>query len=252
MTTQDELKSAAASAAAAMVENGMIVGLGSGTTAAFAVTALAERVAKGLSITGIATSEKTAALARGLGITVAALDDYDRIDVTIDGADEVERGTLNVIKGRGGALLREKIVASASERLVLVVDEEKLVDRLCPEQQPIPVEVETFGWKGTASRLRALGASLTQRITAKGEAFVSDGGHFILDCVFPRFDSARKIERSLNDVVGVVEHGLFIGMASEVVVGYRRNDALNEVGVVCLYPQVHAADDIPQSSRSRL
>jgi ribose 5-phosphate isomerase A len=127
----------------------------------------------------------------------------------------VERGTLNVIKGRGGALLREKIVASASERLVLIADEGKLVDQLCPEQQPIPVEVETFSWKGTASRLRALGANLTRRTTATGGAFVSDGRHFILDCVFPRFDSARKIERFLNDAVGVVEHGLFIGMASE-------------------------------------
>lgn len=243
MTTQDELKAAAASAAAAMVGNGMIVGLGSGSTAAFAVTALAERVAKGLAITGIATSEKTAAHARSLGITVAALEDYERIDVTIDGADEVERGTLNVIKGRGGALLREKIVASASERLVLVVDEGKLVDQLCPKHQPIPVEVETFGWKGTASRLRALGANLIQRRTAKGEAFVSDGGHFILDCVFPRFDSAGKIERSLNGVVGVVEHGLFIGMASEVIVGYRRNHASNQIEVMSLYPQVNTPVD---------
>jgi ribose 5-phosphate isomerase A len=220
MITADQMKAAAAEAAALLVEDGMIVGLGSGSTAALAVSAIGKRVAGGLRLTGIPTSEKTAAEARSLGIPLSTMEEHHRIDLTIDGADEVERGTLNLIKGRGGALLREKIVASASERLVIAVDETKLVDRLCPGGQPIPVEVETFGWQAAAERLRAMSAGWTLRLNAEHRPFVTDGGHFILDCVFPAFDSAIELQRRLDEMVGIVENGLFLGMTSEVFVGH--------------------------------
>ena len=219
MATIAELKLAVTRAAAALVEDGMVVGLGSGSTASLAVSAIGERVAQGLRIQAIATSQATAELARRAGIPLSTLDEHDRIDLTIDGADEVDRGTLDLIKGRGGALLREKIVASASQRLVIVVDETKLTDHLCSGGQPVPVEVETFGWRGTARRLSEMGAVCTLRLTAEGQAFVTDGGHFILDSRFARFDSARELARLLDGIVGVVEHGLFIGMTSEVIVG---------------------------------
>jgi ribose 5-phosphate isomerase A len=219
MATVDDLKRTAAEAAATLVEDGMLVGLGSGSTAALVVEAIGRRVAEGLRLVGVATSQKTADLARSLAIPLSTLDEHDQIDLTIDGADEVDPSTLDVIKGRGGALLREKIVASASARLVIVVDEGKLVDRLCPGGESIPVEVERFGWRGTAGRLRAVGADWTLRAALEGQPFVTDGGHFILDCVFPQFHSAVELQQRLDGIVGVVEHGLFLGMASEVIVG---------------------------------
>jgi ribose 5-phosphate isomerase A len=238
MATVEEMKRVAAEASAALIVDGMAVGLGSGSTAALAIAAIGRRVAQGLSITGIATSQNSADLARSLGITLSTLDEHDRIDLTIDGADEVERGTLNLIKGRGGALLREKIVATASERLIIIVDENKLVDRLCPGGQPIPVEVVPFGWQGTAKRLSGLGANCTLRLTAAEQPFVTDGGHFILDCVFPAFDSAARLQEQLDRIVGVVEHGLFLGMTREVVVGRA-----TEAGVVAfrMRPSSHGA-----------
>jgi ribose 5-phosphate isomerase A len=229
MATIADMKLAAAEAAAALIKDGMLVGLGTGSTATLAVAAIGKRVAQGLSITGIATSQKTADQARSLGIPISTLDEHDRIDVTIDGADEVERGTLALIKGRGGALLREKIVASASERLVIIVDEDKLVDSLCAGAKPIPVEVVPFGWHGTAKRLSGLGATPTLRLTPEGKPFVTDGGHFILDCVFPEFDAAI-LQTQLDAIVGVVEHGLFLGLTSEVIVG-RATESAGTVAV---------------------
>jgi len=129
----------------------------------------------------------------------------------------VERGTLSLIKGRGGALLEEKLVAAASRRFAVVVDQSKLVDRLCSGLQPIPVEVVPFGWKSTAQRLTALGAKWILRTAPDGRTFVTDGGHYILDCAFPPFDSAKLLQQ-LDGVIGVVEHGLFLGMATEVLV----------------------------------
>lgn len=217
MPTQDELKLAVAEAAAALAENGMVMGLGSGSTAMAAVSAIGRRVAQGLRIVGIPTSDKTKALAGSLAIPLSTLEEHGHIDLAIDGADEVERGTLNLIKGRGGALLEEKLVAAASRRFAIVVDQSKLVDRLCPQRQPIPVEVVPFGWKTTAQRLAALGAEWTLRPAADGRPFVTDGGHFILDCAFPPFDSARELQQRIDGVIGVVEHGLFTGMATEVI-----------------------------------
>jgi ribose 5-phosphate isomerase A len=214
----DDLKRAAAESAAAHLESGMIVGLGTGSTATLAINAIGRRVAKGLRIIGIPTSEATAQLAKSLGIPVSTLGEHAHIDVTVDGADEVELGTLNLIKGHGGALLREKIVASASMRLVIVVDESKLVDRLAV-RDPIPVEVVPFGWQATAKRLRQLGADPSLRRRADGQVFVTDGGHYILDCSLPGIASAAELERALDSVVGLVEHGLFLGMTTEVIVG---------------------------------
>jgi len=204
-------KSEAAEAAADLLHDGMLVGLGSGTTAAVAVQEIGRRRLK---ITGIPTSEKTAELARSLGIPLRELSGDTRIELTIDGADEVEEGTLDLIKGRGGALLREKIVAAATDRLVIVADESKVVPRLSAVERPIPVEVVPFGWETTARRLEALGARPQLRT-----GFVTDGGHYILDCLFPAMDDARRMARELDGVVGVVEHGLFIGMASEAIIG---------------------------------
>jgi ribose 5-phosphate isomerase A len=196
----------------------MIVGLWSGSTAALAVSALGQRVREGLRIIGIPTSERTAEQARGLGIPLATLAEYPQIDVTIDGADEVETGNLDLIKGLGGALLREKIVAEVSKRLVIVVDETKIVDHL-GERGPVPVEVIPFGWQSAAQRLKGLGASAVLRKDSDGEPFRSDGGHYILDCALGSITGAEALARELDHIVGVVEHGLFIGLTSEVHVG---------------------------------
>jgi ribose 5-phosphate isomerase A len=218
MATTDELKAAAAEAAAALAEDGMVLGLGSGSTAMATVKVLGRRVAEGLRITGIPTSEKTLALARSLAIPLSTLDEHQHIDLTIDGADEVERGTLNLVKGRGGALLHEKLIAASSRRFAIVVDDSKLVDRLCPERESIPVEVIDFGWRTTAHRLEGLGAEWTLRAGDDGRPFVTDGGHYTLDCRFPLFESARELQEQIDSIVGVVEHGLFLGMATEVIV----------------------------------
>ena len=214
-----ELKKAAAEAAAAIVETGMIVGLGSGSTATLAVKAIGKRVADGLRIAGIPTSEQTAQLARELGIPLSSMAEHEQIDITIDGADEVELGTFNLIKGRGGALLREKIVASASARFAIVVDESKLVEQLAV-RDAIPVEVVPFGWQATAKRLRQLGANPVPRLLGDGQQFyITDGGHYILDCTFSAPPSIPALQRELDSVVGLVEHGLFLGMTTEVIVG---------------------------------
>lgn len=214
----DELnqwKQAAAESAAAQVVDGMSVGLGSGSTATFAVSALGQRVREGLRIIGIPTSERTAEQARTLKIPLATLAEHPQIDVTIDGADEVETGTLDLIKGLGGALLREKIVADASKRLVIVVDETKIVDHL-GERGPVPVEVIPFGWQAAARKLRDLGANAVLRKGPDGEPFRSDGGHYILDCAFGSITNVEALANELDHIVGVVEHGLFIGLTSEV------------------------------------
>jgi ribose 5-phosphate isomerase A len=226
MAMVDSRKLAAAEAAATLVEDGMTVGLGSGSTASLAVTAVGRRVAQGLRIVAIPTSEATAAQARALGIPLVTLEERSRIDLTIDGADEVERGSLDLVKGLGGALLREKIVAAVTARLVIVADESKLVDRLGAGGLPIPVEVVPFGWQVTAGRLRALGAAWTQRLTAAGQPFVTDGGHLILDCRFQNLDSARALQPRLDAMIGVVEHGLFLGMTAEAIVGCASGDLL--------------------------
>jgi ribose 5-phosphate isomerase A len=213
----EKQKRAAAEAATALVKDGMIVGLGSGSTAALAVDALGTRVAQGLKFVGIPTSEMTAAQARKYNIPISTLNVHPRIDLAIDGADEVEKGTLNLIKGRGGALLREKIVASSSSRFVVIVDESKLVDRL-GAHFAVPVEVDQFGWTATATKLESLGCRTTLRRSADGKEYVTDGSNYILDCSFGLIADSRALGREIDGVVGVVEHGLFPGMASQVLI----------------------------------
>src|SRR5271155_2190780 len=202
----DELKKAAANWAVAQLKDGMVVGLGSRSTATFAVAEIGRRMKSGLHIVGIPTSENTAEQARSLGIPLSTLGEHPEIDVTIDGADEVELHTLNLIKGGGGNLLREKIVATASRRLVIVADQSKLVDRL-GSRAPVPVEVAQFGWQSTARRLAALGPEPVPRVDSEGKMFVTDGGNFILDCAFGAIASPADLQARLDATVGVVEHG---------------------------------------------
>jgi ribose 5-phosphate isomerase A len=217
MADREVYKRQAALRAVALAEDGMVVGLGTGSTARLAVEGLAERVQAGLRIAGIPTSEATAALARQFGIPLTTFADHTRIDLTIDGADEVERGSLTLIKGRGGALLREKIVAAASDLVVIIVDDTKLVDRLGLAAS-VPVEIVPFGWEATIRRLRERGAIATLRFGPDGGAFVTDGGHYIADCAFGPIADSRDLADRLSRVIGVVESGLFVDLAHRVIV----------------------------------
>ena len=214
---RDALKRAAAEAAVGLVEDGMVVGLGTGSTAYFAVEALARRYKQGLRFVGIPTSQRTANQAAAAGIPLTSFAEHRTIDLTIDGADEVERGTLNLIKGLGGALLREKIVASASRRLAIIVDGAKLVDRL-GAHAPVPVEVVAFGLEVTRAALEVLGASTRLRLSPAQQPFVTDSGNHIVDCSFGAIADPARLEERIGRIVGVVESGLFIGRAHPVFV----------------------------------
>lgn len=216
-TGRDALKRAAAEAAVELVQAGMVVGLGTGSTAAFAIEALARRHREGLRFVTIPTSERTAARAAAADIPLTSFAEHRQVDLTIDGADEVERGTLNLIKGLGGALLREKIVAAASRRFAIVVDGAKLVNRL-GTRAPVPVEVVAFGLEATRAALEALGASARLRLSPASEPFVTDGGNRILDCSFGPLADPARLEERIGRVVGVVESGLFISRADPVFV----------------------------------
>jgi len=196
----------------------MVVGLGSGSTAALLLAVLGARVREGLRCTGVATSEATARLAGELGIPLATLDERPSLDLDIDGADEVDP-RHDLTKGQGGALLREKIVASAARRLVIMIDESKLVRRL-GEKVRIPVEVVAFGWRRTGEALRALGAEPQLR---GGEAspFITDGGNVVLDCRFGAQVDIAALAGGIKATTGVVEHGLFVGLHPMVLVGRR-------------------------------
>ena len=217
MSAQDQLKRQAAEAAIAEVADGMVLGLGTGSTSAIAVDLLGARVREGLRVTGIPTSERTAAQARGLGIPLGELADHPELDLAIDGADAVHTGTLDLIKGLGGALLREKIVAAASRRMIVVVDESKLVAELGRNCR-LPVEVVQFGWQATRRHLERAGADAQLRLDAAGQPFRTDGGNFILDCAVAIPDPAALHAR-LSLIPGVVETGLFIGIAARVIAG---------------------------------
>jgi len=214
--TLDSEKQAAAQASMRFVEDGNIVGLGSGSTAAYAVRFLAERVRAGLKIRGIPTSNETQELAASLGIPLATLDEFQSIDVTIDGADEIDP-QLQIIKGGGAAFLREKIVASASRQLVIIADSTKLVPVL--GKVPLPVEVIPFAQALVAKEIAVLGATVDIRRDPSGKPWTTDEGHHILDCHFDRISDAPALARSLEEIPGVVEHGLFIHMADVVLVG---------------------------------
>lgn len=231
----DRAKRAAALRAAEFVEDGMRVGLGTGSTAAFLVRRLGERVTgEGLGITAVATSSRTADLAREVGIAVADLGDVRWLDLTIDGADEVD-GSLNLIKGGGGALLREKIVATASDRVMIIADAAKRVETL--GAFPLPVEVVRFGWQTTRSLVEEALTGLDvlgrdARVRMAGEApVVTDEGHHVLDLDLRRIGNPRQLSLVLNQVPGVVENGLFLDVCDALVVGHADGRAeLREFG----------------------
>ncbi len=210
----DQEKEAAARASLRFVRDGDIVGLGTGSTAAYAVRLLGERVRAGLKIRGIPTSSQTRELATSLGIPLTTFDEVQEINVTIDGADEVDPH-LCLTKGGGGALLREKIVASASRQLVIIADSSKQVPML--GKFPLPIEVIAFAQALVKKKIEALGASVKLR-QSNGSPFVTDEGHHILDCSFGQIPDPPALARRLSDMPGVVEHGLFIDMASVVLI----------------------------------
>ncbi len=212
-----QLKRAAAHRALEYVRDGMTVGLGTGSTAEYALEGLAERVAGGLRIVGVPTSEKTADMARGLGITLSTLEECPEIDVTIDGADEVDLATLHVIKGRGGALLREKIVALSSKEEILIVDGGKIVSKL-GAHDPVPVEVVAFGWSRARKQLEALGCDPQLRKSQDGAPYRTDSGNYLLDCRFPSIADPPTLAARIKSITGVVEHGLFIDIATRIII----------------------------------
>lgn len=214
------LKIEAARAALGYVEDGMRLGIGTGSTAEEFVRLLAVRVEKGLKVIGVSTSERTETLCRELGVPMSALDETPELDLTIDGADEIDP-ELSLIKGGGGALLREKIVAFASARMIVIADKSKVVKHL--GAFALPIEVNRFGLKATMEAIRrefeSLGLSGPLALRMKdGHPFVTDGGHLIVDASFGRIQDTRALSRALNDVPGVVEHGLFIGLADLAIV----------------------------------
>lgn len=211
----DEMKRAAARAAVAQIQDGMIVGLGTGSTARHAVDAVGELVKSGMRLVGVPTSLATEAQARALGIPLKELGEVSKIDLTIDGADEVDPG-LQLVKGAGGALFREKLVALASSRFLVVVDDSKIVQKL-GTRMPLPVEILQFGWQRTAEKVQALMGGGAVRFK-EGKPFISDNGGLILDCPIPVNLSSHQLERELKLIPGVVESGLFLDMASVVFV----------------------------------
>jgi ribose 5-phosphate isomerase A len=213
-----DLKEKAAREAVGYVSDGMIVGLGSGSTASIAIRILGERVMDGMRIIGISTSTDSEILGRSVGIKIGELKDYPVVNLTIDGADEVDPD-LNLIKGLGGALVREKIVATATEMEVIVVDDSKLVDYLC-QKAPLPVEIVRFAHDATVRRLREFDCEPKLRMK-DGQPFVTDNGNYIADCRFKRIDDPRTLEAEINLVPGVVDNGLFVGLADRVIVSSK-------------------------------
>ncbi|MFQ5638821.1 MAG: ribose-5-phosphate isomerase RpiA [bacterium] len=215
MSDDDVAKKAAAQAAVLFVEDGMIVGLGTGSTAYYAIQLIGRKVLAGLNIQAVPTSQATAVLAEENHIPL--LSEFTEVDVTIDGADEVD-GEGNLIKGGGGALTREKIVAAASKKEVIIVDESKIVTKL--GKFPLPVEVLSFGWASVSRQIQNLGSQVTLRKDGD-EMFLSDNQNYILDCIFDDFGDLEKISTQINTIPGVVENGLFLSLADLVIVGKR-------------------------------
>ena len=216
----DNLKRDAAERAAALVTDGMRLGLGTGSTAAYFVAALGARVRGGLSVVGVPTSEATREQAGREGIPLTTLDETPELDLTVDGADEID-DDLRLIKGGGGALLREKIVASSSRRMIVIADGAKRVSRL--GRFPLPIEVVPFGLRATQVAIEKLLETLEMsgeihlRRTADGTPYITDGGHFILDAHLGRIEKPNVLASTLNNIAGVVEHGLFIGLATGAI-----------------------------------
>ncbi len=217
--TQQQLKEAAAAYAIdTFIASSMYVGLGSGSTAEIFVQQLAQRARSGefKNLVTVATSDKIEEMTKKGGLKVVHLNDVSSIDLTVDGADEIVPATFALTKGRGGALLREKMVAGASRLEVIISDDSKLVNRL-GEKMPVPVEVISFGWHHTAARLRTLGCDPVLRLLNE-QPYLSDSGNYIIDCHFPPLDDPLAIAIAIKTITGVVEHGLFIGIAGRIVI----------------------------------
>jgi ribose 5-phosphate isomerase A len=225
MSDPNAAKRAAAFAAADLVQDGTTIGLGSGSTFVFVLERLAARIKGGLKVQGVATSKATAAAAQTAGVPLLELDAVDRLDLAIDGADEVDP-QKNLIKGGGGAHVRERIVAAAAKEMVVIVDEKKLVAVL-GKAFLLPIEVLPFGWKQTEKRIAATGCKPALR-QQDSKPFVTDNGNYVLDCKFDGIDDPAWLDEHLNALVGVVDHGLFVGMAGRVIVG----DAAGKVRVI--------------------
>ncbi|MBU4256397.1 MAG: ribose-5-phosphate isomerase RpiA [Thermoplasmatales archaeon] len=213
------LKQVAGEKAVEYVKNGGVVGLGTGSTVFYAIKKIGEKVKNGLDIVGIPTSVETEKLAKQFGIQLSTLEEHPVIDVTIDGADEIDK-KLNLIKGMGGALLREKIVASASKKEVIVADDSKLVDMLGTKSF-LPVEVARFGWSYAAKKISEFDCKPELR-KKDGKIFITDNGNYILDCKFKSIMNPKEMEEKINNIPGVVENGLFIGLADVVVVASEK------------------------------
>ncbi|MBC9934326.1 ribose-5-phosphate isomerase RpiA [Chitinophaga qingshengii] len=216
MQQQDLAKKAAGEKATEFIKPNMTIGLGTGSTAYYAIMRIGEMVSSGIPLRAVATSEQSEQLARKQGIPIIPFSDVEKIDLDIDGADEVDEH-LRLIKGGGGALLREKIVAAASAEMIVVTDESKLVKHL--GRFPLPVEIIPFAWELTFRRLIALDAMPVLR-TNNGRTVVTDNGNYILDCHYERIKDPVALHQQLNDIPGVVENGLFLHYASRVIIGY--------------------------------
>ena len=229
---KEELKKLAGEKAVEHIENGMIVGLGTGSTVEYTLRRLGKAIRDGLKIKGIPTSIHTKRIAKEENIPLTTLDENPEIDITIDGADEVD-SNLNLIKGGGGALTREKIIAFNSKKVIIVVDDSKIVKALGIDF-PLPVEVTKFGWAATKKTLEGFGWTpdernskeiyciVERRMIMEDEPFITDNGNYILDCDFVRIDEPEQLHVNINNIPGVVENGLFIGLVDEVIVGGKQ------------------------------
>lgn len=226
--SQDEMKKRAALRALEQVRDGMKLGLGTGSTARHFVAGLGEKVAAGMNVVCVPTSEETRRQAESLNIPLAELDDLQRLDLTVDGADELD-SKLRLIKGGGGALLREKIVAAASDRMIVIADATKRVGTL--GAFALPVEVNPFAHATTAAAIgRIVGGQTAVRLRGGAQPFMTDGGHFIYDCAIGRIENPERLSDDLLSVPGVVEHGLFLGLATAAIIAGE--DGLQEMGAL--------------------
>ncbi len=217
MVDRDNLKTIAGETGAEYVTDGMVVGLGTGSTVYYTLIKLGRMIREGLSIVGIPTSLQTERIAKEQKIRLSMLEEHTRIDVTIDGADEVDPN-LNLIKGLGGALVREKVVAKSSERLIIVVDDSKLVEKLGTKSS-LPVEVVPFAWASVLEHLNDICSFPNLRREQNDDIFLSDNGNYIIDCAFEGIDNPEEVEREIKSITGVIDSGLFIGIANTVIVG---------------------------------
>lgn len=222
---QDDLKKRVAYEAINYIKDGMVVGLGTGSTMYYAIQSLGERIKEGLNIKGIPTSERTAEWARSNNIPLTDFSEVNHLDLVIDGADEVDEN-FQLIKGGGGALLREKIVANATDQFIVIIDESKYVQTL--GKFKLPVEVVPFGWEVTAREIEALGCNATLRMDHNA-IFLTDNDHYILDCDFKVINNPEKLNQDLISIVGVVETGLFINMARKVLISYSNSGKVIEM-----------------------